>query len=92
MALLFEDQFKRLTSELKKKADIELSRAIAKTNFDISKWISPDFITGGFVHAISTGNWHPAPLQDGAPGRHAGTLAALIFVLARPHDAHPEPV
>ncbi|KAL3691016.1 hypothetical protein R1sor_004667 [Riccia sorocarpa] len=57
LALLFEDCFKRMNSELKKHVDITLSKANRSTQFDIAKCMRPDFLTSGLEHAISSGNW-----------------------------------
>uniref|UniRef100_A0A7S2DCI5 DNA-directed RNA polymerase subunit beta n=1 Tax=Octactis speculum TaxID=3111310 RepID=A0A7S2DCI5_9STRA len=57
LALLFEDKFKQLNSEIKRLADRELSKQNRTAVFDVSKHIRQDVITQGFIHAISTGNW-----------------------------------
>ena len=56
LALLFEDLFKRVNSELKRQADSQLSKSRAST-FDIVKCIRTDTITFGLEHAIASGNW-----------------------------------
>jgi len=57
LALLFEDLFKRMNSELKRQADHHLSKASRVGQFDIVKCIRTDTLTFGLEHAISTGNW-----------------------------------
>lgn len=57
LSLLFEDIFKRFNSDLKRQADMVLSKPSRAVAFDISKCIRTDTITYGFVHALSTGNW-----------------------------------
>ena len=57
LALLFEDLFKRLNSDLKRQADITLSKQNRAAPFDVLKCIRPDTITNGLEHAISSGNW-----------------------------------
>lgn len=57
LALLFEDKFKQLNSDIKRLADRELSKQNRTAVFDVSKHIRQDVITQGFIHAISTGNW-----------------------------------
>jgi len=57
LALLFEDLFKRLNSDLKRQADAVLSKANRATQFDIVKCIRQDTISYGLEHAISSGNW-----------------------------------
>ncbi|CAM9471501.1 unnamed protein product, partial [Discosporangium mesarthrocarpum] len=58
LSLLFEDMFKRFNSELKKQADIVLSKPNRAAAFDIGKCLEgSNTITHGFVTAISTGNW-----------------------------------
>ncbi|RYH19425.1 DNA-directed RNA polymerase subunit B [archaeon] len=57
LSLLFEDLFKRFNSDLKRQADMVLSKPNRAGGFDIVKFIRGDTITQGFVHAISTGSW-----------------------------------
>ncbi|KAJ1973663.1 DNA-directed RNA polymerase III complex subunit Rpc2 [Dimargaris xerosporica] len=59
LSLLFEDLFKRLTTELKMSFDKVLNRANRVKPFDAYNQLlcHGDLITGGFVRAISTGNW-----------------------------------
>ncbi|GFH28944.1 DNA-directed RNA polymerase subunit beta, partial [Haematococcus lacustris] len=57
VALLFEDLFKRLNSDLKRLADAALSKANRASQFDISKSIRTDTITYGLDSALSSGNW-----------------------------------
>jgi DNA-directed RNA polymerase III subunit RPC2 len=57
MSLLFEDLFKRFNSDLKRQADMILSKPNRASGFDIMKFMRADTITQGFVHAISTGSW-----------------------------------
>ena len=58
LSLLFEDLFKRLNSDLKRQAELVLSKQTSRAaNFDVAKCIRPDTITNGLEQAISTGNW-----------------------------------
>ncbi|KAF1329291.1 DNA-directed RNA polymerase iii subunit, partial [Globisporangium splendens] len=57
LSLLFEDLFKRFNSDLKRQADMVLSKPNRAAVFDILKCIRTDTITQGFYHALSTGNW-----------------------------------
>lgn len=57
LSLLFEDLFKRFNSDLKRQADMVLSKPNRASVFDILKCIRTDTITQGFYHALSTGNW-----------------------------------
>lgn len=59
LALLFEDNFKRFNSELKKQFDSSLAKPHRTTPFDAysSFVVHADTLTSGFVRAISTGNW-----------------------------------
>ena len=57
LALLFEDLFKRMNSELKRQADHHLSKSNRIAQFDIVKCIRTDTLTFGLEHAISSGNW-----------------------------------
>jgi len=57
LALLFEDLFKRMNSELKRQADNHLSKSNRAAQFDIVKCIRTDTVTFGLEHAIASGNW-----------------------------------
>jgi DNA-directed RNA polymerase III subunit RPC2 len=57
LSLLFEDLFKRFNSDLKRQADMVLSKPNRASVFDIVKCIRTDTITQGFIHALATGNW-----------------------------------
>jgi len=57
ISLLFEDLFKRFNSDLKRQADMVLSKPNRAQTFDVVKIMRQDTITQGFVHAISTGSW-----------------------------------
>lgn len=57
LSLLFEDLFKIFNKDLKRQADMVLSKANRAQAFDVVKCIRPDTITHGMVTAISTGNW-----------------------------------
>ena len=57
LSLLFEDLFKLFNKDLKRQADMVLSKANRAQAFDVVKTIRPDTITNGMVTAISTGNW-----------------------------------
>jgi len=57
ISLLFEDLFKRFNSDLKRQADMVLSKPNRATSFDVMKFMRSDTITTGFIHAISTGSW-----------------------------------
>jgi len=57
LSLLFEDLFKLFNKDLKRQADMVLSKANRAQAFDIVKTIRSDTITNGMMQAISTGNW-----------------------------------
>jgi len=57
LSLLFEDLFKIFNKDLKRQADMVLSKANRAQAFDVVKTIRPDTITNGMVTAISSGNW-----------------------------------
>jgi DNA-directed RNA polymerase III subunit RPC2 len=57
LSLLFEDLFKIFSNELKRQADLVLSKPNRAQAFDVVKTIRPDTITHGMANAISTGNW-----------------------------------
>ena len=55
--MLFEDLFKRFNSDIKRQADMILSKPNRANSFDVLKFMRSDTITQGFIHAISTGSW-----------------------------------
>jgi DNA-directed RNA polymerase III subunit RPC2 len=57
LSLLFEDLFKIFNKDLKRQADLVLSKPNRAQAFDIVKCIRPDTISNGMVNAIATGNW-----------------------------------
>ena len=57
LSLLFEDLFKIFNKDLKRQADMVLSKPNRAQAFDIVKCIRPDTITNGMINAIATGNW-----------------------------------
>jgi DNA-directed RNA polymerase III subunit RPC2 len=57
LSLLFEDLFKLFNKDLKRQADLVLSKPNRAMAFDVIKTIRPDTITNGMVNAIATGNW-----------------------------------
>ncbi len=56
LALLFEDLFKRINSDVQRQAEQMLNKA-NKGTFDAVKVLQSRAMTDGFVHAISSGNW-----------------------------------
>jgi DNA-directed RNA polymerase III subunit RPC2 len=57
LSLLFEDLFKTFNKDLKRQADLVLSKPSRAQVFDVTKTIRQDTITNGFITAIATGNW-----------------------------------
>ncbi|EEC49608.1 predicted protein [Phaeodactylum tricornutum CCAP 1055/1] len=57
LSLLFEDLFKIFNKDLKRQADLVLSKPNRTQAFDVVKTIRPDTITNGMINAIATGNW-----------------------------------
>ena len=57
LSLLFEDLFKTFNKDLKRQADMVLSKPSRAQAFDVTKTIRQDTITNGMINAISTGNW-----------------------------------
>jgi DNA-directed RNA polymerase III subunit RPC2 len=57
LSLLFEDLFKLFNRDLKRQADLVLSKPNRAMAFDVVKTIRPDTIANGMVNAIATGNW-----------------------------------
>jgi DNA-directed RNA polymerase III subunit RPC2 len=57
LSLLFEDLFKIFNKDLKRQADMVLSKPNRTQAFDVVKTIRPDIITNGMINAIATGNW-----------------------------------
>jgi DNA-directed RNA polymerase III subunit RPC2 len=56
LSLLLEDLFKLFNKDLKRQADMVLSKPNRAHAFDVVKTIRPDTITNGMATAISTGN------------------------------------
>jgi DNA-directed RNA polymerase III subunit RPC2 len=57
LSLLFEDLFKIFSKDLKRQADMVLSKPNRAQAYDVVKSIRPDTITNGMITAIATGNW-----------------------------------
>lgn len=57
LSLLFEDLFKLFNRDLKRQADMVLSKPNRAVAFDVGKSIRSDTITQGMAQAISSGNW-----------------------------------
>lgn len=57
LAYLFEDLFKRFSSDLKRQIDMNLGAKSRAENFDAVKYIRSDTISLGFIQTLSTGNW-----------------------------------
>jgi DNA-directed RNA polymerase III subunit RPC2 len=57
LSLLFEDLFKIFNKDLKRQADMVLSKPNRAQAFDVVKTIRPDTISNGMINAIATGNW-----------------------------------
>jgi DNA-directed RNA polymerase III subunit RPC2 len=57
LSLLFEDLFKIFSKDLKRQADLVLSKPNRAQAYDVVKSIRPDTITNGMITAIATGNW-----------------------------------
>ena len=58
LALLFEDLFKKMNSELLTEAKKTLAKASRVTSFDAVLNLRSDIITHGMETALSTGCWH----------------------------------
>ena len=57
LSLLFEDLFKNFNKDLKRQADLILSKTNRAQEFDVVKLLRPDTITTGLINSIATGNW-----------------------------------
>jgi DNA-directed RNA polymerase III subunit RPC2 len=57
LSLLFEDLFKIFNKDLKRQADLVLSKPNRAQAFDVIRTIRTDTITNGMINAIATGNW-----------------------------------
>uniref|UniRef100_A0A5S6QBN2 DNA-directed RNA polymerase subunit beta n=1 Tax=Trichuris muris TaxID=70415 RepID=A0A5S6QBN2_TRIMR len=81
IAVLFEDLFKRLNSELSAIADKTIPRHRTSAQFDIAKNIRKELITTGLTNAIATGNW---VVQRYRMDRHGVTqvLCRLSYISA----------
>eukprot|EP00605_Chrysophyceae_sp_TOSAG23-4_P001848 GSChrysophyteH1.ASY1.ANO1.2040.1 assembled CDS len=82
MSLLFEDLFKRFNSDIKRQADMVLSKPTRAGQFDVVKIMRQDTITQGFVHAISTGSWVLKRFRMDRAGVTQGEACGLVKNLA----------
>jgi DNA-directed RNA polymerase III subunit RPC2 len=57
-SLLFEDLFKRFNTEVKRSWDKALGKLHRENEVDVTNFMKTEVITGGFIHAISTGTWN----------------------------------
>jgi DNA-directed RNA polymerase III subunit RPC2 len=57
LSLLFEDLFKIFSKDLKRQADMVLSKPNRAQAYDVVKSIRSNTITNGMITAIATGNW-----------------------------------
>ncbi|KAL3945031.1 MAG: hypothetical protein SGBAC_000888 [Bacillariaceae sp.] len=57
LSLLFEDLFKIFNANLKRQADMVLSKPNRAQAYDVARVIQPDTIANGMITAIATGNW-----------------------------------
>ncbi|XP_056696282.1 DNA-directed RNA polymerase III subunit 2 [Spinacia oleracea] len=57
LSLLFEDLFKTMITEVKRKVDAILIKKSRSSRFDFSQHIIADTISFGLERALSTGNW-----------------------------------
>ncbi|XP_056685925.1 DNA-directed RNA polymerase III subunit 2-like [Spinacia oleracea] len=57
LSLLFEDLFKTMITEVKRKVDAILIKKSQSSRFDFSQHIIADTISFGLERALSTGNW-----------------------------------
>merc|ERR1719334_352182 len=80
LSLLFEDLFKKFNAELKRIADITIPKTRAAP-FDVVKHMRQDQITGGLIHAITSGNWTIKRFKMDRAGVTA-VLSRLSFIAA----------
>ncbi|KAL8153604.1 hypothetical protein V2J09_011364 [Rumex salicifolius] len=57
ISMLFEDLFKTMNNDLKRKADMVLTKTNRSSSFDFSQHLGTERITAGLERALSTGNW-----------------------------------
>jgi len=79
VGLLFEDLFKKLNGDLKRKAERELGKK--NGHFDVVKNIRADIITNGLSNSISTGNWNVKRFRMERAGV-TQVLSRLSFIAA----------
>ena len=63
ISLLFEDLFKRFNTDLKRQADMVLSKPNRATGFDVIKFMRADTITQGVLCYLSNNMSCPFPCQ-----------------------------
>ncbi|CAB3370719.1 Hypothetical predicted protein [Cloeon dipterum] len=80
LALMFEDTFKFLNTDLKNTANNHLTK-IKASQFDISRHIREDKVTNGIETALSTGNWNIKRFRMARKGV-TGILSRLSYISA----------
>ncbi|MCL7031545.1 hypothetical protein MKW94_028681 [Papaver nudicaule] len=80
ISLLFEDLFKTMNEEVKKRIDLGLRKSAGRS-LPIENFITGDSITQGLERAISTGNWDLRRFKMHKKGM-TQVLARLSFIAA----------
>jgi len=67
------DLFKRFNGDIKRTADLFLSKAHRVEAFDVTRHFRADTITNGMLNAVATGNWNLKRFRmERAGGEEAG--------------------
>ncbi|KAH9624107.1 hypothetical protein KSS87_020572 [Heliosperma pusillum] len=80
LSLLFEDLFKTMITDVKKKVDAILIKN-RSSRFDFSQYVIIDTISAGLERAISTGNWYAKRFRVDRKGV-TQALARLSYIQA----------
>ncbi|KAK9663844.1 hypothetical protein RND81_14G002200 [Saponaria officinalis] len=81
LSLLFEDLFKTMITDVKKKVDAILTKPSRSSRFDFSQHVIIDTISVGLERAISTGNWYAKRFRVDRKGV-TQVLARLSYIQA----------
>lgn len=81
LSLLFEDLFKTMSTDVRKKVDAILVKKSRSSRFDFSQHIIKDTISFGLERALSTGNWYAKRFRVDRKGV-TQVLARLSYIQA----------
>lgn len=90
ISLLFEDLFKTMSAEAKRRMDETLNKRSRSSELDISQHLRKDLITTGLERAISSGNWDVKRFKMSRKGM-TQVVSRLSFIAALGHMTRIQP-